>query len=98
MPFRCTDFKVKQRKIGNSLQFQCHLDAVAFLCLCYLCCWIVLRYEEAKAKGTDSYDRELEDVIDKLIGECDRKISKAFKRLEDEDAKAVVVISISEVT
>ncbi|KAJ7973645.1 Luc7-related [Quillaja saponaria] len=55
-------------------------------------------YEEAKAKGTDKYDRELEDVIDKLIGECDRKIGRALKRLEDEDAKAAIAISVSEVT
>ncbi|MED6107690.1 hypothetical protein PIB30_016522 [Stylosanthes scabra] len=55
-------------------------------------------YEEAKAKGIDNYDRELEDVIDKLIGECDRKIGRALKRLEDEDAKAAIAISVSEVT
>ncbi|KAK7374394.1 hypothetical protein VNO80_07824 [Phaseolus coccineus] len=55
-------------------------------------------YEEAKGKGTDNYDRELEDVIDKLIGECDRKIGRALKRLEDEDAKAAIAISVSEVT
>jgi len=40
----------------------------------------------------------LEDVIDKLIGECDRKIGRALKRLEDEDAKAAIAISVSEVT
>ncbi|KAJ1443580.1 Luc7-related [Sesbania bispinosa] len=55
-------------------------------------------YEEAKAKGSDNYDRELEDVIDKLIGECDRKIGRALKRLEDDDAKAAIAISVSEVT
>ncbi|RDX75578.1 putative RNA-binding protein Luc7-like 1 [Mucuna pruriens] len=55
-------------------------------------------YEEAKAKGTDNYDRELEDVIDKLIGECDRKIGRALKRLEDDDAKAAIAISVSDVT
>lgn len=58
----------------------------------------ISRYEEAKAKGVDSYDRELEDVIDKLIGECDRKIGRALKRLEDDDAKAAIAISVSEVT
>lgn len=68
-----------------------------------LCIWdcgslTVCRYEEAKAKGMDNYDRELEDVIDKLIGECDRKIGRALKRLEDEDAKAAIAISVSEVT
>ena len=60
--------------------------------------FLVSRYEEAKAKGTDNYDRELEDVIDKLIGECDRKIGRALKRLEDDDAKAAIAISVSEVT
>ncbi|GAV87125.1 LUC7 domain-containing protein [Cephalotus follicularis] len=55
-------------------------------------------YEEAKAKGTDNYDRELEDAIDRLIVECDRKIGRALKRLEDEDAKAAIAISVSEVT
>ncbi|KAK6911758.1 Luc7-related [Dillenia turbinata] len=55
-------------------------------------------YEEAKAKGLDNYDRDLEDVIDRLIIECDRKITRALKRLEDEDAKAAIAISVSEVT
>ena len=56
------------------------------------------RYEEAKAKGVHNYDRDLEDVIDRLIVECDRKIARALKRLEDEDAKAAIAISVSEVT
>ena len=56
------------------------------------------RYEEAKAKGVDNYERELEDAIDRLIVECDRKIGRALKRLEDEDAKAAIAISVSEVT
>ncbi|QCD78053.1 Luc7-related [Vigna unguiculata] len=51
-----------------------------------------------KEERTDNYDRELEHVIDKLIGECDRKISRALKRFEDEDAKASIVISVSTVT
>ncbi|OMP05971.1 hypothetical protein COLO4_08422 [Corchorus olitorius] len=55
-------------------------------------------YEEAKAKGVDNYDRELEDAIDRLIVECDRKIGRALKRLEDDDAKAAIAISVSEVT
>lgn len=58
----------------------------------------LLRYQEAKAKGVDSYDRELEDVIDRLIVECDRKIARALKRLEEDDAKAAIAISVSEVT
>ncbi|KAK3034129.1 hypothetical protein RJ639_033472 [Escallonia herrerae] len=57
-----------------------------------------LRKEYAEAKGVDSYDRELEDVIDRLIVECDRKIARALKRLTDEDAKAAIAISVSEVT
>ncbi|KAK9919225.1 hypothetical protein M0R45_027835 [Rubus argutus] len=55
-------------------------------------------YKEAKKQGTDNYDRDLEDVIDRLIVECDRKISRALKRLEDDDAKAAIAISVSEVT
>ncbi|KAL8233216.1 hypothetical protein R6Q57_002994 [Mikania cordata] len=56
------------------------------------------RYQEAKLKGEDNYDRELEDVIDRLIVECDRKIARALKRLSEEDAKAAIAISVSEVT
>ncbi|GMN26141.1 hypothetical protein TIFTF001_001203 [Ficus carica] len=56
------------------------------------------KYEEARTKGVDNYDRDLEDVIDRLIVECDRKIARALKRLEDEDAKAAIAISVSEVT
>ncbi|KAI3963239.1 hypothetical protein MKX01_030369 [Papaver californicum] len=55
-------------------------------------------YEEAKAKGIDNYDRDLEDVIDRLIVECDRKNSRALKLLEEDDAKAAIAISVSEVT
>ncbi|GKV27883.1 hypothetical protein SLEP1_g37003 [Rubroshorea leprosula] len=43
-------------------------------------------------------DRELEDAIDRLIVECDRKIGRALKRLEDEEAKAAIAIQVSEVT
>lgn len=55
-------------------------------------------YEEAKAKGTDNYDRELEETIERLIVECERKIQRALKRLEEEDAKAAIAISVTEVT
>ncbi|KAI3706015.1 hypothetical protein L1987_76267 [Smallanthus sonchifolius] len=55
-------------------------------------------YQEAKSKGQDNYERELEDVIDRLIVECDRKIARALKRLSEEDAKAAIAISVSEVT
>jgi hypothetical protein len=56
------------------------------------------RYEEAKAKGMDNYDRELEETIERLISECERKIQRALKRLEEDDAKAAIAISITEVT
>ncbi|XP_011012886.1 PREDICTED: putative RNA-binding protein Luc7-like 2 [Populus euphratica] len=55
-------------------------------------------YEESRAKGVDNYEIELENVIDKLIVECDKKIGRALKRLEDEDAKAAIAISVTEVT
>lgn len=55
-------------------------------------------YEEAKVKGLCNYSRELEDMIERLILECERKIQRALKRLEEEDAKAAVAISVSEVT
>ncbi|CAN6245046.1 unnamed protein product [Urochloa humidicola] len=55
-------------------------------------------YEEAKAKGTDNYDRELEETIERLIVECERKIQRALKRLEEEDAKAAIAISVTDVT
>ncbi|XP_020095790.1 putative RNA-binding protein Luc7-like 2 [Ananas comosus] len=55
-------------------------------------------YEEAKAKGIHNFDRELEDMIERLIVECERKIQRALKRLADEDAKAAIAISVSEVT
>ncbi|XP_020247139.1 putative RNA-binding protein Luc7-like 1 isoform X2 [Asparagus officinalis] len=55
-------------------------------------------YEEAKAKGGHNFDRELEDLIERLIVECERKIQRALKRLQDDDAKAAIAISVSEVT
>ncbi|KAL8532932.1 hypothetical protein ACS0TY_009264 [Phlomoides rotata] len=55
-------------------------------------------YEEAKANGLENYDRDLEDNIDRLIIECDRKIARALRRLDEEDAKAAIAISVSEVT
>lgn len=61
-------------------------------------CLTLCRYEEAKAKAIDNYERDLEDVIDRLILECDRKITRALRRLEAEDAKAAIAISVSEVT
>ncbi|GKV45619.1 hypothetical protein SLEP1_g52681 [Rubroshorea leprosula] len=56
------------------------------------------KYEKAKAKGIDNYDRELKDAIDRLIFDCDRKIGRFLKRLEDEDSKAAIAISLTEVT
>ncbi|GLT95546.1 hypothetical protein SLE2022_132220 [Rubroshorea leprosula] len=55
-------------------------------------------YEKAEAKGINNYDRELEDAIDRFIVECDRKIGRALKCLDDEDAKAAIAISVTEVT
>ena len=56
------------------------------------------RYEEAKAKGLVNYDRELESVLDKLVVECDRKIVRSFKRLEDDEgASALDSVKVSEV-
>lgn len=46
----------------------------------------------------DNYDRELEETIERLIVECERKIQRALKRLEDDDAKAAIAISVTEVT
>ena len=37
-------------------------------------------------------------MIERLIVECDRKIQRALKRLADDDAKAAIAISVSEVT
>nr|CAB3492502.1 unnamed protein product [Digitaria exilis] len=53
-------------------------------------------YEDAKSKGSENFDTELEDMIERLIVECDRKIQRALKRLADEDAKAAIAISVSE--
>ncbi|CAI5532711.1 unnamed protein product [Closterium sp. Naga37s-1] len=56
-------------------------------------------YEEAKAKGLVDYERELEGILEKLIVECDRKIQRSFKRLEDEEgAAALNAVKVSEVT
>uniref|UniRef100_A0A804IQ88 Uncharacterized protein n=1 Tax=Musa acuminata subsp. malaccensis TaxID=214687 RepID=A0A804IQ88_MUSAM len=37
-------------------------------------------------------------MIERLIVECERKIQRALKRLEEEDAKAAIAISVSNVT
>ncbi|KAH0462042.1 hypothetical protein IEQ34_009617 [Dendrobium chrysotoxum] len=55
-------------------------------------------YEVAKVKGMHNFDRDLEELIERLIVECERKIQRALKRLEDEDAKAAIAISVSQVT
>ena len=73
-------------------------DIVPLLFGSTLSSWLLNRYEEAKAKGVHNFDRELEDVIERLIVECERKIQRAVKRLEEADAKAAVAISVSEVT
>ena len=58
----------------------------------------MIRYEEAKLNGKDNYDRDLEDCLEKHIIECDRKIQRALKRLEDDEAGAATAIAVSEVT
>ena len=55
-------------------------------------------YEKAKAKGLCNCDRDLEEIIVRLIHECDMKIQRSLKRLADKDAKAAISISVSEVT
>lgn len=60
--------------------------------------WALHRYEEAKEKLAHNFERELEDVIERLILECDRKIQRALKRLEDDDAKVAMAISVSKFT
>ncbi|KAK4850183.1 hypothetical protein QYF36_004545 [Acer negundo] len=57
--------------------------------------WI---WDRARKSILCTYDRELEDAIDRLIVECDKKIRRALKRLEDDDAQAAIAISVSEVT
>ncbi|KAF8708752.1 hypothetical protein HU200_030139 [Digitaria exilis] len=49
-----------------------------------------------KSTKDHNFDTELEDMIERLIVECDRKIQRALKRLADEDAKAAIAISVSE--
>eukprot|EP00854_Cymbomonas_tetramitiformis_P006604 gene6604-7906_t len=46
------------------------------------------QYEEARQKGEANYDRELLENLDKLLVECDRKIARAMKRLEEDDPAA----------
>eukprot|EP00242_Pyramimonas_sp_CCMP2087_P008524 CAMPEP_0198214366 /NCGR_PEP_ID=MMETSP1445-20131203/40838_1 /TAXON_ID=36898 /ORGANISM="Pyramimonas sp., Strain CCMP2087" /LENGTH=405 /DNA_ID=CAMNT_0043889533 /DNA_START=197 /DNA_END=1414 /DNA_ORIENTATION=+ len=45
-------------------------------------------YQAARAAGKASYDRELLEYLDKILVECDRKIARSMKRLEDEDMEA----------
>ncbi|KAJ6835970.1 luc7-like protein [Iris pallida] len=88
------------------LFFFCYLDeslCYFWFCFCKLCrcvCFSLTshRYVEAKAKGIHNFDRELEDLIERLIVECERKIQRALKRLEEDDAKAAIAISVTEVT
>lgn len=92
---------------------EAHGDCLSFNCHAHFCCSMFAvgykgytlflpelsnRYEEAKSKGMDNYDRELEETIERLIVECERKIQRALKRLEEEDAKAAIAISVTEVT
>eukprot|EP00270_Netrium_digitus_P014751 TRINITY_DN5084_c0_g1_i1.p1 TRINITY_DN5084_c0_g1~~TRINITY_DN5084_c0_g1_i1.p1 ORF type:complete len:474 (+),score=122.60 TRINITY_DN5084_c0_g1_i1:148-1569(+) len=55
-------------------------------------------YEEGKSKGRDNYDRELEDVLEKHVMECDRKIARSLKRLEDDGVDNATAIAVSKVT
>lgn len=55
-------------------------------------------YEEAAAKGLDNYERELEDQLDKLVVECDRKIARALKRLEDDEGAGAGLVSVMRCT
>eukprot|EP00898_Chlorokybus_atmophyticus_P008640 jgi/Chlat1/8778/Chrsp90S08128 len=54
-------------------------------------------YEDARAKRKDNYDRELEMELEKLVVDCDRKITRAQRRLEDDDtnAKSYPLVSTS---
>mmetsp|Transcript_5753 Transcript_5753/g.7777 ORF Transcript_5753/g.7777 Transcript_5753/m.7777 type:complete len:418 (+) Transcript_5753:138-1391(+) len=54
-----------------------------------------LEYEEAYKKGRDNYDRELLEYLDKLLLECDRKITRASKRLEEDDPNARNYVKVS---
>ncbi|AQK72451.1 LUC7 related protein [Zea mays] len=93
----CCSFIFGCVRIKFPLAKQCEPTLVTWTqVLCLPEC--VNRYEEAKAKGTDNYDRELEETIERLIVECERKIQRALKRLEEEDAKAAIAISVTEVT
>nr|XP_034888545.1 putative RNA-binding protein Luc7-like 2 isoform X1 [Populus alba]XP_034888546.1 putative RNA-binding protein Luc7-like 2 isoform X1 [Populus alba] len=93
------------RKEYASLSFHIYFFKFSFTDVeyMYVCMYnksvrFIPRYEESRAKGVDNYELELENVIDKLIVECDKKIGRALKRLEDEDAKAAIAISVTEVT
>ena len=63
---------------------------------CFGC--LFFRYEEAIASGKANYDREVEQVLERHIVECDRKIQRSLRRLEDERSEAATAIAVSEVT
>lgn len=58
----------------------------------------ILRYEVAKAKGKDNYDREMEEVLERHVVECDRKIQRSLKRLEDDRVEGAGNIQVSKIT
>ncbi len=44
------------------------------------------KYDEARKKKDYGYERDLEQTLAKLIDECDRRISKGLKRIEENEA------------
>ena len=74
------------------LQFVLKLNLVSVIPFTYQ------RYESAKVKGKYNYDRDMEDALERHIGECDRKITRALRRLEDDDSKDVTTIFVFAVT
>ncbi|GBG82939.1 hypothetical protein CBR_g36466 [Chara braunii] len=57
-----------------------------------------LEYEDAKKRLRDNYDRELEECLEKHIIDCDKKIQRALKRLEDTDEGAASAVPVSQAT
>mmetsp|Transcript_24080 Transcript_24080/g.39578 ORF Transcript_24080/g.39578 Transcript_24080/m.39578 type:complete len:364 (-) Transcript_24080:533-1624(-) len=52
-------------------------------------------YEAARKTKDYGYDYDLEHVLEKYVGDCDRKITKAQKRLEDNQDEPVTVLAVS---
>jgi len=45
-----------------------------------------LEYEEARKKTDYGYERDLEGALQRLVNECDNRITKGLKRIEDQEA------------